>query len=93
MTKTLKLRKIGSGLLRAITVLFLACGYFFGFSVVSILTVGLCTSEEFDRLVRGRKHHIRFPVFNQHGQYYLQAEYVSMIGWMLLTAVLLIAMG
>ena len=90
MTKTIELRKIGTGLLRALTVLFLACGYFFGFSVVSILTVGLCTSEEFTNLVQGRKQPHRFPVFNQHGQYYLQAEYVSMIGWMLLASLLVV---
>ena len=93
MTKTIKLRKIATNLLRAVSVFFLACGYFFGFSMVSILTIGLCTSEEFENLVSGQRFQSRYPLFNQHGQYYLQAEYVSMIGWMLLAAVLFIATG
>lgn len=93
MTKTLNLKTIGSGLFRATTIVFLALGFFVGFTIVSILTVGLVTSEDFDVIVKGRQTEYRFPIFNLHGQYHLQAHYVSMIGWMLLVAAFMIVVS
>ena len=93
MTRTINFKTFGSGLFRITTILFLALGYFFGFSIVSILTIGLITSEEFDVLVKGRQQKRPFPIFNMHGQYHLEAHYVSMIGWMLLTTLLMIIVG
>lgn len=94
MTRSLKFKSIGLTVLRAIVVLLLGIGYFFGFSIVSILSIGLCSSEEFEVLVRQRKRNHRLPIFKGHDDaFYLQAHYVSMLGWMLLTTLLLIIGG
>jgi len=57
-------------------------GYFFGFSLVSILSFGMCHAEEFSILVRGRKEGHRYPLFKQFGNLYLEAQCVSILGWM-----------
>jgi hypothetical protein len=93
MTKSFRFRNLAAGLIRGCLLLTFAIGYFFGFTIVSILTMGLCTSEEFEVLVHGRKQHHRFPVFNQHGQYFLQADYVAFVGWTLLATVIVFVIG
>ena len=59
-------------------------GYFFGFSLVSIFSFGLCHAEEFSVLIHGRNDGHHYPIFKQFGKLYLEAQCVSLLGWMLI---------
>ena len=64
--------------------LFWGIGYLFGFTVVTMLSVGTVFAEEFSSMIRGRKNRNRFWVFVRDGQIYLIAEFVSAVGWFFL---------
>ena len=71
--------------------LFCGVGYFFGYSLVAILSFGLCRSEEFSALIHGKRRSRKFPIYKQHGGYYLESQYVTLLGYMLLTGAIWIA--
>lgn len=87
------LKTLGSQLLKGVGLFFLAIGYLVGFSIISIVSIGLCTSEEFSVLAKGRKRNPRFPIYKEHGQFHVQAQYVSMVGWMLMFVALVCLTG
>lgn len=59
-------------------------GYFFGFSLVSIFSFGLCHAEEFSVLTHGRTDGHQYPLFKKFGKFFLEAQCVSLLGWMFL---------
>ena len=72
-------------------IVFWGIGYFFGFSLVTMLSVGTVFAEEYVYLVRDRPQEHRYWVFKREGRIYLIAEVVSAIGWLFLTTVVWIA--
>ncbi len=87
------INKHGKSLLsKSIVTLGWGIGYFFGYTLVTILTLGLCHSEEFSVLVKGRKQGHAFPVFKQYEKFYLEAECVALMGWMFASAMIYLAL-
>ena len=78
---------------RAILALIWGIGYFFGFSLVAILTLGLFRAEEFPVLVHGRKQRHRFVIFKEHGNFYLEAQIVAVLGWIFVSLLSFFAIG
>ena len=68
-------------------IVFWGIGYFFGFSLVTMLSLGTVLAEEYIYLVRDRPLQHRYWVFKRDGQIYLIVEVVSAIGWLFVIAV------
>ena len=66
---------------------FWGVGYFFGFTLVTMMSVGMVFAEEFESVIRGRQKRHRFWVFVRDGNLYLIAEAVSLLGWFFLATV------
>ena len=66
--------------------LFWAIGYFFGFTVVAMLTFGLLIPASFDEI--GRDLRPWWCVaWRRDGKFYMGAEYVAAICWFLLSLI------
>ena len=65
--------------------IFWAIGYFFGFTLVTVLSLGLLYSGSFDEIGRPRDRSSRV-VTRRQGKYFVAAEFVAAIGWMFLAA-------
>ncbi|MEM9411376.1 MAG: hypothetical protein AAGA30_09700 [Planctomycetota bacterium] len=68
-------------------VLLCGFGYFFGYSLVAVMSVGLCQAEDFSTLIRGNHSSHRYPFFKKHGNYYLAAQHVAVLGYLFLASV------
>lgn len=71
----------------SVKTLFWGIGYFFGFTLVTMLSVGTVFAEEYSCVVRGRNTKHRYWLFAREGRFYLVAEVVSAIGWFFLATV------
>ena len=67
--------------------LFWGIGYLFGFTLVTMLSVGTVFAEEYSIINLGRKQKHRFWVFVREGRFHVVTEVVSAIGWLFLAAV------
>lgn len=65
-------------------IFFWGIGYFFGFTLVTMLSVGSLFAEEFSFIVRDRPEQHRFWLFRREGNLYLVVEAVAAIGWFFL---------
>ena len=70
-----------------VRIVFWGIGYFFGFTLITMISVGTIFAEEFSYLARDQKKRHRFWVFKQEGRIYLVAEAVSALGWIFLATV------
>ena len=70
-----------------IKVVFWGTGYFFGFNLVTVLSVGTMFAEEFSCIIRGREKQHRFWIFIRDGQIFLTAQVVSLVGWFFLATI------
>ena len=77
--------EIGSKTILLSRMVFWSIGYWLGFSVVSILSVGMLVPEEFKFI--GRERNRLLPVFIQNSQVRLSAELVGLIGWLVIFAI------
>ena len=69
------------------TSFFWGVGYFFGFNLILVLSVGMVSPEEFSFILKGRITPRRFWLFLRDGSIYLKAEVVSLVGWLFLLAI------
>ncbi len=67
----------------AITIVW-AVGYFFGFSLVGILSLGLIVPAPFNEIADPRPPWSRGILFRRHGRSYLSADVVALVGWLFL---------
>ncbi len=68
--------------------LFWAIGYYFGFTLVMVFTLGALVPDSFDEIGRMRRPLWQFA-FRREGKVYLVAEAVATLGWLLLSGLIL----
>jgi hypothetical protein len=64
---------------------FWAIGYFFGFTLITMLSVGILIPGSFDEIGRPRQHAWHL-LYRREGKFYLCAEVVAALGWFFLSA-------
>jgi hypothetical protein len=74
-----------------VKVLFWGIGYFFGFTLVTMLSVGHIFAEEYVYLIRDRPQKHRYWFFKREGRIYMVAELVAATGWLLVTTIVWMA--
>ena len=62
---------------------FWAIGYFFGFTLVTVLSVGTLVPGAFAEIGRPRRHSWQI-IYRREGKVYLVPEVVAALGWLLL---------
>lgn len=67
--------------------LFWGIGYFFGFTLVTMLSVGTLFAEEYSCIINGHDKPHRFCFFRREGNIYVIAKLVALIGWLFLASV------
>lgn len=65
--------------------LFWAIGYFFGFTLITVLTAGLLVPGSFPGIGKPRRHGWHL-VSRCEGRFYLASEAVAVAGWLFLIA-------
>ncbi len=68
--------------------IFWGVGYFFGFSIISMLSAGGLVPEQFTNIGRDRKTGFWKVIFVRDGKCFVLAELVATIGWLFLCLLL-----